>query len=252
MSNSPARRQRRAARFGHRQPTRMTEYQRNRQAEQPRAEVKVHAHLHGLDLNAAVELDEAGAFEGLPCEVCDAAIEWSSDLNEFQHHATKAIRCAGGRGKATPPDWYAGEPVLDEAFEDLAADDHLAEDLTAGMGQPDRVCRTCGCTDSAACDTAAGPCGWHTKYDDNTGICTACPAPAAEPATPPRANPYDTEFAHAIAAGLQHKTVYQGTVHPDEIERRRLRNRDANRSRRANRRARVKRNKASRHTKGAA
>jgi hypothetical protein len=211
MGSNPARRQRRAMRFGHRAPTRMTEYQRARQAEQPRGEVKVHAHLHGLDLNTAAELDEAGAFEGIPCATCDQAIEWSADLAGWQHHATKFVRCSGDRGKATPPDWYVGDPVLDEAF-DLAADDGLAEDLPDG-------------------DLDAGD------------------PPAEEPAPRRRGrevdgNPYDTEFARGVMAGLQNKPVYQGTVHADEVERRRLRNRDANRARRANRRARVKRSRA--------
>jgi hypothetical protein len=37
-----------------------------------------------------------------------------------------------------------------------------------------RVCRSCGCTEYAACDTIFGPCGWRHTYTDNTGICTAC------------------------------------------------------------------------------
>lgn len=41
--------------------------------------------------------------------------------------------------------------------------------------KPERQCRACGCTDSHACVTAAGPCCWvledvHTP----TGICSAC------------------------------------------------------------------------------
>jgi hypothetical protein len=209
MSN-PARQARRAARHGHRQPTRMTEYQRNRQAEQPRGEVKVHAHLHGLDLNAAAELDEAGAFEGLPCRTCGQAIEWSPDLDDWQHHATKFVRCAGDRGAASPPDWYAGEEVP-ELGEDLAADD-----------APDEI-------------------DWAEE--------AAAEAKPERPAKPPRVdgNPYDTEFARGVMVGLQAKALYQGTVHADEVERRRLRNRDANRARRANRRARVKRGKSGRH-----
>lgn len=50
-----------------------------------------------------------------------------------------------------------------------------------------------------------------------------------------------TDYELAILGGLQHKPVYQDTVHPDEIRRRRLRNRDAKRARRRQRRARVKR-----------
>lgn len=41
-----------------------------------------------------------------------------------------------------------------------------------------RRCRACGCTDYAACDTIFGPCAWQATYDDNTGICTACPPDA--------------------------------------------------------------------------
>ncbi len=234
MTSNPARRHRRAMRHGHRQPTRMTEYQRNRQAEQPRGEVKVHAHLHGLSLNAAVELDEAGAFEGLPCEVCGQAIEWSADTNEFQHHATKRVACRRGtnsrtvRGVATPPDWYTGEPVLlDEAF-DPTADDGEPLDLTA--------------------DPAA-------EVTFGEAIAAKATAEQAERnAKPPRVdgNPYDTELARAVMAGLQNKATYQGTVPADEVERRRLRNRDANRARRANRRARVKRTRARFGRNGAA
>lgn len=38
----------------------------------------------------------------------------------------------------------------------------------------DRLCRVCACTDSQACATPTGPCAWAAKYDDNTGVCTAC------------------------------------------------------------------------------
>ncbi|SIN48439.1 Uncharacterised protein [Mycobacteroides abscessus subsp. bolletii] len=38
-----------------------------------------------------------------------------------------------------------------------------------------RICRRCGCTDYAACDSGFGPCAWTRMFDDNTGICTACP-----------------------------------------------------------------------------
>lgn len=36
------------------------------------------------------------------------------------------------------------------------------------------MCRLCNCTDSAACDTAFGPCAWFVTFGDNTGICTGC------------------------------------------------------------------------------
>ncbi len=214
MTANPARRMRRAARR-HRQPTRMSEYQRNQQLDAPRGIVKVHAHLHGLDINDAVALDEAGAFEGIPCLVCEQAIEWSDELGDFQHHATKSTRCAAGRGVATPPDWYAGEPV-DETVEDLTADDQIAEEVDETASKPaveDRAGRRRFCIDG---------------------------------------DPYDTEFARGVLAGLQHKPTYQGSVHADEVERRRLRNRDANRARRANRRARVKRSRARHANRGAA
>ncbi|QEA10822.1 hypothetical protein [Mycobacterium phage Weirdo19] len=195
----------------------MTEYQRNRQAEAPRGEVKVHAHLHGLDINAAVELDEAGAFGGLPCEHCQAAIEWSLDTDEWQHHATKNVRCRNRRTVATPPDWYTGQAV--------EVDDEEAVDETA---------ETLDLTDEAV------------VYDEATRLAEPHPVEDPAPAKPPRVdgNPYDTEFARGVMAGLQHKPTYQGTVPADEVERRRLRNRDANRARRANRRARVKRTRA--------
>ena len=220
MTANPARRMRRAARR-HRQPTRMSEYQRNRQSEAPRGIVKVHAHLHGLDINDAVALDEAGAFEGVPCLNCEQAIEWSDDFGDFQHHATKSTRCSGGRGVATPPDWYTGAPVLDEAY-DLTDDGEAAEDLTAG--EPDIAD--------------------FTNVEDD------------EPAPPRRrhidGDPYDTEFARGVLTGLQGKPTYQGSVHADEVEHRRRRNRDANRACRANRRARVKRSRARHANRGAA
>lgn len=221
MTANPARRMRRAARR-HRQPTRMSEYQRNQQLSAPRGIVKVHAHLHGLDINDAVALDEAGAFEGVPCLNCEQAIEWSDDFGEFQHHATKNPRCTGGRGVATPPDWYTGDPVLEESLDDLTDYDGFDEDLTAG--EPDIAD--------------------FSNVDDD------------EPAPPRRrhidGDPYDTEFARGVLTGLQGKPTYQGSVHADEVERRRLRNRDANRARRANRRARVKRSRARHANRGAA
>lgn len=227
MSTNPARRMRRAARRQN-QPTRMSEYQRNRQAEEPRGIVKVHAHLHGLDINAAVELDEAGAFEGVPCATpgCGQAIEWSAELGEFQHHANKRRACKGG-GKATPPDWYTGDPVMDEAFEDLTADDDLAENLTDEYPR-EQI-------------------GETIERENAEAL-------AERKRKPSRVDgdPYDTEFARGVLAGLQNKPVYQHTVQDDERESRRRRNRDANRARRANRRARVKRSRARHAGQGAA
>lgn len=202
MSNNPARRRRRAMQHGQRKPTRMTEYQRNRQAEAPPSSLKLHAHLHGLDLNALAEQYEAGVFEAIPCQVdgCGEAIEWNEDLDAWQHHATRLVRCAGDRGVATPPE--------DEAEEELDDDDAHMQRLA----------------DEA---NAAEP----------------------APAKPPRVdgNPYDTEFARGVLMGLQDKPTYQGSVHVDEVERRRLRNRDAKRARRLIRKARVKRSRARRH-----
>ena len=44
----------------------------------------------------------------------------------------------------------------------------------------ERVCRGCGCTDYAACSTVLGPCSWRARFDDNTGICSACPMPSVD------------------------------------------------------------------------
>lgn len=44
-----------------------------------------------------------------------------------------------------------------------------------------RRCRECGCTDHNACDTLTGPCAWHTTFDDNSGLCTACAATTQAP-----------------------------------------------------------------------
>lgn len=105
MTSNPARRARRAHIHGHRKPTRMTEYQRNRQAEGPPSSLKLHAHLHDLDLNVLAEQYAAGVFEAIPCQVdgCGEAIEWNEDLDAWQHHGTRLVRCAGDRGVATPP-----------------------------------------------------------------------------------------------------------------------------------------------------
>lgn len=189
MTSNPARRAGRAARFGPRQPTRMTEYQRNRQAEEPSGRLKVHAHLHGLDLNTLAENEEAGVFEAIACEVdgCGEAIEWNGHV--WQHHATRLVHCAGNRGVATPPP--------DE--DDDEPDDDDEPRMRERRGR---------------------------EVDGN---------------------PYDTEFARGVLMGLQDKPTYQGSVHVDEVGRRRLRTRDAKRARRLNRRARVKRSRQRRH-----
>lgn len=122
MKKNPGRAQRRAMRHGHRQPTRMTEYQRNRQAEAPSSRLKVHAHLHNLDLNALAEHDEAGVFEAIACQVpgCGEAIEWNGHV--WQHHGTRLVHCAGDRGVATPPDDdEAEQDDDDEADEEVPA-----------------------------------------------------------------------------------------------------------------------------------
>ena len=150
MSSNPARRQRRAARQV-RQPTRMTEYQRDRQAEEPRGLVRVHAHLTGMSLAEAVEADEASRYD----------------------------------------------PDLDSDGE---------SDIRSG---------------------------------DSTADVTPAVARKAKPAKPPRVdgNPYDTEFARLITAGLQTKSIYQDSVQDDVIHRRRVRNRAARRARRIGRAA---------------
>lgn len=126
MTSNPARRALRAHKHGRRRPTRMTEYQRNRQAEAPSGRLKVHAHLHNLDLNALAEFGEPGVYEGVACQVdgCGEAIEWNEDLEAWQHHATRLVRCAGDRGVATPPE---------EAYPD---DDDELDDDEAPAGEP--------------------------------------------------------------------------------------------------------------------
>lgn len=49
-----------------------------------------------------------------------------------------------------------------------------ASEVTRVQWRYPRECRSCRCTDFAACDTITGPCAWRITYDDNTGICTAC------------------------------------------------------------------------------
>lgn len=210
MTSNPARQARRASRFGQRQPTRMTEYQRDRQAEAPSSRLKVHAHLHNLDLNVLAEYTEPGVFEGVACEVdgCGEAIEWNEDLGVWQHHATRLVRCAGDRGIATPPpeedDDGQGDDddeVLDEARALTRREAREAYLAAHGLTKPPRV----------------------------------------------DGNPYTTEFARGVLLGLQDKPTYQGTVQVDEVSRRRLHNRDAKRARRLMRKARVKRSRSRRH-----
>lgn len=141
MSNNPARRRRRAMQHGQRKPTRMTEYQRNRQAEAPPSSLKLHAHLHDLDLNALAEQYEAGVFEAIPCQVdgCGEAIEWNEELDAWQHHATRLVRCAGDRGVATPPEDEDEEPD-DEPRPMTRREAREAADKIAGVEpKPPRV-----------------------------------------------------------------------------------------------------------------
>lgn len=60
-----------------------------------------------------------------------------------------------------------------------------------------RICRCCGCTDYSACDTRTGPCSWLHTYDDNTGICSACPSVGNTVGAPP------TRAANALR-GMEH------------------------------------------------
>ncbi|MFD3594368.1 hypothetical protein ACFWU5_16715 [Nocardia sp. NPDC058640] len=48
-------------------------------------------------------------------------------------------------------------------------------------------------------------------------------------------DPFDTPYARAILFGLQRKHVYQGTVDPAEVQRRRVRNRAARKARKITR-----------------
>ncbi len=70
-----------------------------------------------------------------------------------------------------------------EEFIDFFAASHrgvtAASEVTRVEWRYPRECRVCGCTDYSACDTISGPCAWKITYDDDTGICTACRAPAS-------------------------------------------------------------------------
>lgn len=150
MRGNPSRARRRAARAV-RQPSRMTDYQRRRQAEQLQGTDKIRDYLHDLDL------------------------EVSNDL-------------------------------IDELVDEVEVEVEDAE--------PDEP---------------------TTHHHSDT-----------EPARDPNA------YELAILGALQRKNVYLGDVPVDEVQRRRLRNRDAKRSRRLQRRSRVRRLKRRRHHTGGA
>ena len=42
---------------------------------------------------------------------------------------------------------------------------------------PEPTCVECGCTESTACQTVAGPCAWTQLNKTNAGLCTACAHP---------------------------------------------------------------------------
>lgn len=70
------------------------------------------------------------------------------------------------------PDWTPAEFV--EFFCRTHRGVEPGSEITCIRWAYPRMCRTCGCTEYVACDGPAGPCGWESMYDDNTGICTAC------------------------------------------------------------------------------
>lgn len=86
------------------------------------------------------------------------------------------LDCHDGSMKIVHPDGKTMQitAVLIDETED---DENAMLDLPA---QGERECRRCGCTDNSACDTLLGPCSWRTTFDDNTGICSACPPESEE------------------------------------------------------------------------
>ncbi|WP_233213682.1 hypothetical protein [Mycobacterium hubeiense] len=64
-----------------------------------------------------------------------------------------------------------------DGFHDMWKQGVAPHDAAASV-RPARTCRSCGCTDYAACDTIVGPGAWRVTFDDGPGICTACPAPS--------------------------------------------------------------------------
>lgn len=76
---------------------------------------------------------------------------------------------------------------------------------------------------------------YDEDYEDRTegdGPCVAAPD-----YTRPQAGRESSAYEFAIMAALQDKPVYQGSVHPDVVARRRAKNRAARRARRADRAA---------------
>lgn len=61
------------------------------------------------------------------------------------------------------------------------------------------------------------------------------PNPLSPRSTPIDTNLFDTPYARAILWGLQRKNVYQGTVDPAEVQRRRVKNRAARKARKITR-----------------
>lgn len=80
----------------------------------------------------------------------------------------------------TPDDVLAeGFPEMTAAqFVDFFCSTHRGVESTTEITRIEwaypRVCRQCGCTDYAACDTIVGPCSWGRVFDDNSGICSGC------------------------------------------------------------------------------
>lgn len=119
--------------------------------------------------------------------------EWGQDGPKTWYVALAHLAHARGTCELCDPVWQKADDAWDEIpeYDDAAhaalfaafgvgSDEALLvhiDDVPPNLAEP-RVCRVCGCTDVAACETAFGPCAWRETYDDNTGICTACPEPA--------------------------------------------------------------------------
>lgn len=108
MRGNPSRARRRAARAV-RQPARMTDYQRHRQAEQLHGVDKIRDYLHDIELDISPDVlnelieDEDGA-PLPPCTVCGLAVEWNHRDKAWQHRSTGRRRCHNADSDATPED----------------------------------------------------------------------------------------------------------------------------------------------------
>lgn len=97
---------------------------------------------------------------------------WTVEILDVRREPLEAISDTDVAGEGFP-DWTTDQ------FIDFYCTTHRGVEPTTEITRITwaypRVCRACGCTDFAACDTTTGPCAWRHTFDDNTGICSACP-----------------------------------------------------------------------------